>query len=232
MEIIDRPSPNFGERRGAATVDLVVLHYTAMSDAEAALNRLCDVETQVSAHYLIDCNGKTFRLVDEDKRAWHAGAGAWGGRDDVNSRSIGIELDNDGTGPFAPALMDSLETLLTDLLARHKLSPKAVIGHADMAPDRKSDPGPYFDWHRLAKAGLAVWPEPALQGDFMRDAATFGYPKGHDEATLCRAFRARFRPFATGPLDVADVSLMAGLARQFPADVGHPPPPSGPAISA
>jgi N-acetylmuramoyl-L-alanine amidase len=218
LEIIDCPSPNFGDRPGNATVDLIVLHYTAMTDADAASKRLCDPETQVSAHYLIDRDGKIFRLVDEEKRAWHAGAGSWAAQDDVNSHSIGIELDNDGTSPFTDPLMAGLETLLADILGRHKLSAKAVIGHSDMAPDRKSDPGPHFDWQRLAKAGLSIWPEPALKGDFMRDAVTFGYSPHHDEATICRAFRARFRPFATGPLNVADISLMAGLARQYPAD--------------
>ena len=218
MEILDRPSPNFGDRRGAP-VELIVLHYTAMDSADAALERLCDAEAEVSAHYVIAGDGTLYRLVDEKYRAWHAGEGRWAGRDDVNSRSIGIELDNDGTGPFAEDLMTTLEALLADLLERHDLSPKAVIGHSDLAPQRKSDPGPYFDWSRLAEKGLSVWPEPSMRGDFMRDAAYFGYPVEQGEACVLAAFRQRFRPNTTGPRDVADDAMMAGLARHHPADV-------------
>ncbi len=219
MEIIDRPSPNFGSRKGGWGIDLIVLHYTAMDSAEAALERLCDPETEVSSHYLIAKDGTLYRLVDEKHRAWHAGAGAWAGHDDVNSRSLGIELDNDGTCGFSEALMTTLEALLAEVLERHHLPAKAVIGHADMAPDRKQDPGPYFDWERLAAKGLSIWPEPAMRGEFLRDAAHFGYPVDAGEGPVLEAFRQRFRPFATGPLSVADEAMMAGLARQYPADV-------------
>ena len=217
MEIIDRPSPNFGERKGA--VELIVLHYTAMPDADASCARLCDPESEVSAHYLISEAGEIFRLVEEDKRAWHAGAGSWAGHDDVNGRSIGIELDNDGASDFAEPLMEALEGLLADLLERHDLDPKAVIAHSDMAPDRKSDPGRLFDWQRLAAKGLSVWPDPAMPGDFMRNAAYVGYPTEHGQAVILDAFRQRFRPSASGPLSPADEAMMAGLARQHPADV-------------
>ena len=219
MEIIERPSPNFGQRRGNAAVDLIVLHYTAMADADAALKRLCDPEAEVSAHYLIAKDGQVFRLVDEKHRAWHAGIGSWAGHDDVNSRSIGIELDNAGDEPYTEPLMASLIQLLAGLLERHDLPPKAVLGHSDIAPDRKSDPGPYFNWQRLADEGLSVWPEPSQRGDFLRDAAHFGYSDQWDEDTIRTAFRQSFRPFETGPLNVADVAMMAGLARQHPADV-------------
>ena len=174
MEIIDRPSPNFGERKDGVPVELIVLHYTAMENAEAALSRLCDPETEVSTHYLIGRDGALYRLVAEEKRAWHAGEGRWAGREDVNSRSIGIELDNDGDSDFDEPLMTTLEALLADLLERHDLPAKAVIGHSDLSPGRKNDPGPHFDWHRLAEEGLSVWPEPSVQGDFMRNAAYFG----------------------------------------------------------
>ena len=175
----------------------------------------------MSAHYLIDREGSVYKLVDEGKRAWHAGDGRWAGHDDINSRSIGIELDNDGASPYSDALMTALEELLESVLTRYHLEPKAVIGHSDFAPDRKSDPGRRFDWRRLANRGLAVWPEPALEGDFMRHAAIFGYPTEHGEATILDAFRQRFRPDATGPIGVADRAMMAGLARHFPADVSE-----------
>lgn len=219
MEIVERPSSNFGPRRGGLTVSLVVLHYTGMDNAEAALERLADPETEVSAHYLIGRDGTLYRLVEEEYRAWHAGEGSWAGHDDINSRSIGIELDNDGTSAFTEPLMETLEELLYDLLDRYELPAKAVIGHSDMSPGRKRDPGPYFDWARLASKGLAIWPEPSLRGDFLRDASYFGYPVEAGQACILDAFRQRFRPFESGPLCVADEAMMAGLARQYPADV-------------
>ncbi len=219
MDVIDLPSPNYGQRKGGAGIELIVLHYTAMDDCQAALERLCDKEAEVSSHYLIDREGALYRLVDEEKRAWHAGEGRWAGRDDVNSRSIGIELDNDGTGPFPEPLMTTLEALLADLLERHELPPKAVIAHSDLAPGRKNDPGPYFDWARLAEAGLSIWPEPSQRGEFMRNAAYFGYSAEAGEGPVLAAFRQRFRPFASGPMNVADEAMMSGLARHYPADV-------------
>jgi N-acetylmuramoyl-L-alanine amidase len=205
------PSPNFGERRGGQAVDLVVLHYTAMPTCADALARLCDPAAEVSAHYLIDADGTVLCLVEERMRAWHAGAGGWVGRGDVNSRSIGIELANPGDQPFPEAQMRALEHLLADILNRHALPPRSVIGHSDMAPDRKGDPGPRFDWRRLALQGLSVWPTPAKPGDFLADLARFGYPDAGPEPLLA-AFRLRFRPWAKGPLDDQDRAVAAGLA--------------------
>jgi len=242
--ILTHPSPNFGERRGAGRVALVVLHYTAMASCAEALARLCDPLTEVSAHYLIDSDGTVLSLVDEAARAWHAGAGSWGGAGDVNSRSIGIELANTGGTPFAEAQMAALEGLLAGILARHALPPQAVIAHSDMAPDRKGDPGPRFDWRRLALQGLSVWPEPGLPepglpqsglpeladpqladpqladpGDLCADLRAFGYPDAAPDVLLA-AFRLRFRPFARGPLDMTDRALAADLSRRFPVDAG------------
>lgn len=219
MDIEDRSSPNYNARRGGLAPSLVVLHYTAMGSADAALEKLCDETSEVSAHYLISKDGAVFRLVEEAHRAWHAGEGRWAGREDVNSRSIGIELDNDGTCAFDAPLMEALEVLLADILLRHSLPAKAVLAHSDFAPERKADPGRNFDWHHLAKKGLSVWPEAALKGDFMRNAASFGYPIELGEKLVLEAFRQRFRPMASGPLDPADRAMMSGLARQFPADV-------------
>lgn len=210
------PSPNFGDRRGRR-VELVVLHYTAMASAAEALARLCDPVAEVSAHYLIDRDGTVFNLVDEAMRAWHAGAGEWAGEGDVNSRSIGIELQNSGTEPFAEPQMVALEQLLADLLGRFDLPSQAVIAHSDMAPDRKSDPGARFDWRRLAVQGLSVWPEVAEPGDFAADLCAFGYPDVAPDILLS-AFRLRFRPWAKGSLQDADRALAAGLARRFAVD--------------
>ncbi len=214
------PSPNFGDRRGGQRPELVVLHYTAMASCAEALERLCDPTAEVSAHYLIDTDGTVLSLVAEEARAWHAGAGEWAGRGDVNSRSIGVELANPGDQPFAAPQMLALEGLLRGIVARWALPPQAVIGHSDMAPDRKADPGPRFDWRRLALAGLSVWPEAGTPGDFAADLRAFGYPDLPPE-TLLAAFRLRFRPWATGPLDDTDRALAADLARRFPVDANR-----------
>ena len=220
------PSPNFGERRGGARPDLVVIHYTAMPSLAEARARLCDPAHEVSAHWLIAENGTTEQLVDEHHRAWHAGAGAWGGVTDVNSRSIGIELANTGAQPFPEPQMTALESLLRGIMARWSIPPERIIGHSDMAPARKSDPGPRFDWRRLARHGLSVWPAPDAAppqdpATFPAHARAFGYPPA-DDALLLRAFRLRFRPQATGPADTTDATLAAALATRYPVDATPP----------
>ncbi len=222
LNIVDHPSPNFGERRGGVRPDMVVLHYTAMTSADAALERLCCPDHEVSAHYLIDGRGVILRLVDEENRAWHAGAGQWGRVTDVNSHSIGIELANPGTVPFAADQMDALERLLTDIIERWFMAPERVIAHSDMAPSRKIDPGPRFDWRRLALGGLSVWPQVTLdfearEDEFLQGLAAFGYPDAPIEALL-PAFRARFRPNHHGPLDAIDMAMAHDLATRFPVD--------------
>ena len=218
----ERPaSPNHGPRRGGARPDLVVIHYTAMATAAEARARLCDPAAEVSAHWLIDEAGRAEALVPEALRAWHAGAGAWGAVSDVNSRSIGIELANPGDRPFAAAQMAALEGLLAGILGRWAIPPERVIGHADMAPARKADPGPRFDWRRLARAGLSVWPGTGgdAAADFTASARRFGYPQAAPDLLLA-VFRARFRPWAAGPETAADRAALDDLARRFPVDGG------------
>lgn len=213
------PSPNFGERRGGATPSLVVIHYTAIP-CEEARARLCDPAAEVSAHWLISATGGAEALVDERHRAWHAGAGVWAGLDDINSHSIGIELANDGSQPFSEPQMAALERLLAAILARWSIPAHRVIGHSDMAPTRKSDPGPHFDWLRLARQGLSVWPdgsgpEPSAPEVPLADSLTaIGYPTAAEDARLT-AFRLRFRPWAHGPEDATDRALAQNLARRF-----------------
>lgn len=184
-----------------------------MRTAKAAIERLCDPAFEVSAHYLVCTQGQITQMVDEEMRAWHAGAGSWCGQGDVNSRSIGIELDNDGMSPFAAAQMDALEVLLGSIMERWSIPPKGVIGHSDMAPGRKIDPGPQFDWARLARQGLAVHSSlqnpvmPANTDQFCKLAVAAGYPEETDFDTLLGAVRLRYRPWATGPLDSADMAL-------------------------
>ncbi|MCC5992768.1 MAG: N-acetylmuramoyl-L-alanine amidase [Rhodobacteraceae bacterium] len=169
-----------------------------MDSVEAALERLCDPCAQVSAHYLICPAGRLWQLVDEAQRAWHAGAGAWQGMQDINSRSIGVELANDGETPFPDPQIRVLERLLAQIMARWQITPADVIGHSDMAPMRKDDPGPRFDWRRLALQGLAVWPEGMGPDLPLTDSLDrIGYPPADADKRL-HAFRARFRPWACG----------------------------------
>ncbi|MFO7919682.1 MAG: N-acetylmuramoyl-L-alanine amidase [Nioella sp.] len=223
-------SPNFGARRDGLRPELVVLHYTAMESSAAAQRALCDPAREVSAHYLVSEAGEVLPLVDEDMRAWHAGAGEWAGRGDVNSRSIGIELANTGDAPFAARQMAALMALLPGILDRWSIPPQGVIAHSDMAPGRKIDPGPRFDWRRLARAGLSVWPAPrdgaGLPADerrFRRDAEAFGYPRDLPLDLLLATVRLRFRPRHAGPLDSQDMSVMADLAARFAAHEGLTP---------
>lgn len=228
--MIWHPSPNFGPRRNGLRPELVVLHYTQMPTAASALARLCLPEAEVSAHYLIGADGTVWHLVPEDQRAWHAGAGEWGagewgagglaagdgrGQGDVNSRSIGIELDNDGSSPFACPQIQALEGLLAGILSRWSIPPQGVIAHSDMAPARKVDPGPRFDWRGLARAGLSVWP--GSGGDpevtLARSLDALGYPQV-DPALRLAAFRLRFRPGVCGPEDATDRALADDLARR------------------
>nr|WP_268939863.1 N-acetylmuramoyl-L-alanine amidase [Paracoccus aeridis] len=195
---------------------MIVLHYTGMADAASARARLCDPAAEVSAHWLLLEDGTAEALVAEDRRAWHAGAGSWRGRGDVNSHSIGIEIVNPGDRPFPAAQMAGLERLLPGIMDRWNIGPEGVIGHSDMAPGRKIDPGPRFDWRRLARAGLALWPveaddapEPPPLGDSLD---RIGYPQV-DAATRLAAFRLRYRPGANGPETDRDRAVAAAVAR-------------------
>lgn len=216
------PSPNCGARRADALPDMIVLHYTGMESCAAAHARLCDPQAEVSAHYLISETGALWQLVPEALRAWHAGAGHWAGSDDVNSRSIGIELANTGAAPFPEPQMAVLEDLMQGIMARWSIAPHRVIAHSDMAPARKADPGPRFDWRRLALSGLSVWPTAGAPGDFLDAARAFGYPPDAAPEDILGAFRLRFRPWASGPVDATDAALAGDLARRFPVDRDAP----------
>ncbi|WP_232830693.1 N-acetylmuramoyl-L-alanine amidase [Tropicimonas sp. IMCC34011] len=219
-----RSSPNHGDRRDGLRPDLVVLHFTAMATAELALDRLCDPVAEVSAHWLIARDGEVHSLVPEERRAWHAGAGSWCGQGDINSRSIGIELDNDGRSPFSEPLMSALEDLLPGVMARHGIGPGGVIGHSDMAPGRKVDPGGRFDWLRLVRRDLALWPDvdilsikeegPCDIGELDSLLTEIGYPGDAPHEDRLAAFRLRARPFFTGAADATDLArARAVLAR-------------------
>ncbi|MCB9988560.1 MAG: N-acetylmuramoyl-L-alanine amidase [Rhodospirillales bacterium] len=152
MRCENYPSPNYGERREGAQPGMIVIHYTGMKTAQDALDRMCDPAAEVSAHYMVDEDGTVYQLVDEGKRAWHAGASEWQGISDVNSHSIGIELVNPGHEwgyrAFPPEQMEALAQLCQDIMVRHEI--RWVLGHADVAPGRKQDPGELFDWQWLA----------------------------------------------------------------------------------
>ncbi|MEL6206475.1 MAG: N-acetylmuramoyl-L-alanine amidase [Pseudomonadota bacterium] len=208
------PSANFGARRETEHPSLIVLHYTAMVSADVALERLCDPAWSVSAHYLIGRDGKLWQLVHESARAWHAGAGTWGPVRDVNSASLGIEIDNDGRSPFSEPAMTRLEALIHELSARWNISPSCVIGHSDCAPGRKVDPGPRFDWRRLECRGLAARAQPGPDGGASLDQLlnSAGYTADAPVSDRLSAFRLRHRRHATGPANAQDRVLLAGLA--------------------
>ena len=181
---------------------MLVLHYTGMQSPDAALERLCDPAAEVSAHYLIDEAGEVFALVDESRRAWHAGVASWRGEANINSRSIGIELVNPGHEygyrDFPEAQMQALIPLCQGILSRHAVAPRNVVGHSDVAPLRKTDPGERFDWPRLAAAGIGLWPVPDDRQTATDPAAvtaalgTFGYDVADPEAAIS-AFQRHFR---------------------------------------
>ncbi len=193
-----------------------------MASLTAARATLCNPQTEVSAHYLIGRDGAVEALVPEDLRAWHAGAGRWGNVQDINSRSVGIELDNTGLAPFSAPQMLALERLLPPIMGRWAIPPERVIGHSDCAIGRKIDPGPRFDWRRLALRGLAIWSDAGPQA---ADAAAFGAALtrlGYDpdppaDARLA-AFRLRFSPGQKGPLASTDMGRALDLAARFPVD--------------
>ena len=168
------PSPNIESRRDDRKPDMLVLHYTGMDDARAACRWLCDPVSKVSCHYLIDERGDIIQMVDESMRAWHAGVSSWKGDEDINSRSIGIEIQNPGHMAGYPDFLDAqmlaVIALCKDIMARHMISPTRVLGHSDIAPMRKIDPGEKFDWARLHAEGIGHWvtPEPIAGGTFLQ----------------------------------------------------------------
>jgi N-acetylmuramoyl-L-alanine amidase len=236
MQIIDCPSPNFDARR-LPTVHYVVIHYTGMRTPEEALQRLCDPAAKVSAHYLIDEAGRTYRLVAEEERAWHAGASFWRGERDLNGVSIGIELTNPGHdwgyAPYPSGQIGALTELLGSIRERHGIPPQNHLGHSDIAPGRKIDPGELFPWEALARDGFGLWPEetmpvpghPDLTGAFRR-LSRIGYAvpttvqegsdilnAGSAATDVIRAFQLRYIPqHVDGHLDPFTASRIAAVA--------------------
>ncbi|MBW6529208.1 N-acetylmuramoyl-L-alanine amidase [Sphingomonas citri] len=202
MRCVEAPSPNFNERK--LPISMIVLHYTGMRNAEAAIARLRDPAAEVSSHYVVDEDGTILRLVDDDKRAWHAGASHWRDVDDVNSAAIGIEIVNPGHEfgyrAFPEPQVDAVIRLVAHLKDRYEITRGNIVGHSDVAPARKRDPGELFPWHRLARLRLALprptknlmdpfWSEPA----FCLALERFGYDVT-DRMAAIMAFQRRFRP--------------------------------------
>ena len=224
MTTIERPSPNHNARPEGQAVDILLLHYTGMESAEAALARMCDPAAEVSAHYCIDEDGTLFLLVPEGQRAWHAGRALWAGESDINGRSIGIELVNPGHEfgyrPFPEPQMARLIVLAGEILGRHPIPPERVLGHSDVAPLRKEDPGELFDWPRLAAAGIGAWPDnPAPLAEVPPEAevhaalARYGYGYlDEDPTAVLRAFQRHFRPDAVnGQADAETAAWLFAL---------------------
>ena len=191
------PSPNH-DSRGDAPIDMLLLHYTGMQSAKAALDRLCDPAAKVSAHYTIDEDGTVCVHVPESRRAWHAGMGHWAGATDINARSIGIELVNPGHEfgyrEFADTQIASLTTLCHSILMRHPIPSWRVLGHSDIAPARKEDPGELFPWQQLAKAGIGLWPQVLASDLGAKALSRFGYDPDAPLDKTVIAFQRHFRP--------------------------------------
>ncbi len=233
----DRPSPNHDARPQAAAIDMIVLHYTGMATAEAALARLADPAAEVSAHYVVAEDGLISRMVPEARRAWHAGIAYWRGATDINARAIGIEIVNPGHDalypPFPVLQLAVVCDLCLDILSRHAVPARNIVGHSDIAPERKRDPGEKFDWEGLARNGVGLWPEgvPDLGiGGVVRDAeslrdvraalAEIGYrvaPEGPLDPALSavlRAFQRHWRPEAiTGQADAGTLARLLAVVR-------------------
>jgi len=199
--MIFRASPNFNAR--PCPVSYLVLHYTGMPTAQAAIDLLCAVEAQVSAHYVVDEDGSITQLVAEEDRAWHAGISYWRGQRMLNDGSIGIEIVNPGHEwgyrPFPAAQMEAVTALCQGIVGRHPIAARNVVAHSDIAPNRKQDPGELFAWRGLAAAGIGVWTDEfEPPGDWREDLAAIGYDVSLPEDDVIRAFQRHFLPEALG----------------------------------
>ena len=226
MRIEKKPSPNFNER--AAPLDMLVLHYTGMKTGAEAIARLCDRDAGVSAHYVVEEDGRILQLVDEDKRAWHAGVSRWQGDEDLNSRSVGIEIVNGGHDwppaggalpPYPDAQIDAVIALSQAIVGRWAIPQTRIVGHSDIAPMRKQDPGEHFPWALLAEHGVGLWPSEAGNVSALLPASlkSIGYDLA-DEAAAIAAFQRRWRPGAVdGAGDAETAALADAVARLYSA---------------
>lgn len=215
MRRVDMPSPNHDDR-GNAVIDMLVLHYTGMKTAQAALEKLCDPAAKVSAHYTVDEDGTVYAHVPEVLRAWHAGVSSWAGVSDINARSIGIELVNPGHEfgyrDFTHAQIEALITLCHGILLRHPIPSARVLGHSDVAPARKEDPGELFPWERLARAGIGLWPTSRDANLGPEALGRYGYDLSAGQDKMVTAFQRHFRPQKLdGRWDSECAGLLAGL---------------------
>jgi len=225
----ERASPNHGPRPAGTPIDMLVLHYTGMKSASEALDRLCEAAAQVSSHYVVEEDGTLWRLVDESRRAWHAGVSCWRGHRDVNSRSIGIEICNPGHDwgyrAFPAVQMEAVSKLCHEILARHPIPARNVVGHSDIAPLRKQDPGELFDWRGLAEQGIGLWPPETGQAASAEHAPRLLKRYGYDldagqmlaKKAYIEAFQRHFRPEnVDGALDSGTLSVLGRLVGSLP----------------
>ena len=225
MKIVDRPSPNHSARPTGAEIDLLVLHYTELPLQESLdVLRDPDRPLKVSAHYVLAEDGTLYRLVPEDRAAWHAGRSHWRGHEALNASSIGIEIVNlhGDRHDYPPQQIEALIALCRDIIVRHPaIVPRNVVGHSDVAPERKIDPGLRFPWATLASAGIGLWPKAGaapVEGDIQPALQRFGYPPPGDVAPveIVKAFQRRFRPARVdGEADQETRSLLGELLDQL-----------------
>jgi len=232
LRIIEAPSDNHDARPAGMPIDTLVLHYTGMTSGAAALARLRDPVAKVSSHYLVETDGTIYRLVPEALRAAHAGVSYWRGQTALNGRSIGIEIVNPGHEwgyrPFPALQMAAVCELCLEILQRHPIPPQNVVGHSDIAPDRKQDPGEYFDWEGLAANGVGLWPTepvvpappPSLALPFL---AAIGYRNDLALPVLLTAFQRRWRQTRVdGEADPETMAVLAAVAALHGDPASHP----------
>lgn len=219
MRLREAPSPNHDARPAGAEVDMLILHYTGMPGGAEALARLRDPAAKVSAHYLVEEDGTVFRLVPEARCAWHAGVSHWRGWTGLNARSIGIEIVNPGHAhgyrPFPAPQMEAVAELCRGILRRHPIPPRQVLGHSDVAPDRKQDPGELFDWQGLALNGVGLWPGAAgaAAAPPLALLGRIGYRTDLPLPVLLRAFQRHWRPARVdGEADAGTLARLAAVA--------------------
>jgi len=233
-----RASPNHGERQGNVKPDMLVLHYTGMRDSGAAVQHLCSSVSEVSAHYVVMEDGRIIQCVPEQRRAWHAGASCWAGETDINSCSIGIEIANPGHDhgypDFPKRQIAAVAALCRSIFTRYRIPPERVLGHSDVAPSRKQDPGEKFPWHTLAASGIGLWVKPApivpngpiavlgenspnvteaqvLLGKYGYGVSTTGYLDGQTRDAVA-AFQRHFRPAKVdGVIDTSTLATLRAL---------------------
>lgn len=222
MRIKDASSLNFNDR--LHPVDMLVFHYTGMESSMAAIERMQQPESEVSAHYLIDECGEIYQLVDEEKRAWHAGAAKWQGDTDLNSRSVGIEIANGGWNiplangrlpPYRNSQIDAVIVLSKLICSRHSIRQSRIVGHSDIAPTRKDDPGEHFPWEHLSANGIGLWPKTENQDWLSKAKKRSDIAESHISESQTNLANIGYAIEISGMVNIETSAVIKAFQRRF-----------------